>query len=893
MIDQTLGHYEILASLGEGGMGVVYKARDTHLDRFAAIKVLPSRWMADRERKQRFVQEAKAASALNHPGIITIYDISHADGTDFIAMEYVEGRTLTDLIGRKGLNLKDTLNYGIQASTALAKAHAAGIVHRDLKPSNIMVTDDGLVKILDFGVAKLMTAGDSEVDVEAETRTIVASDRLQTAVGTTVGTIAYMSPEQAEGRRVDARSDIFSLGAVLYEMITGTRAFHGATSALTLSAVVSGEPPPPSQLAKDIPRDLERIILRCLRKDPARRFQFMADLAVELDEIKTESGTQIGVPKRSSRPFAGRWAIGAAAILLVVAAGVWKFSSTPAAPVSLASAPPVQLTAFRGDERNPTLNPDGSQVAFSWNGEKGNNTDIYVMPIGSSAAVRLTDDPADDISPAWSPDGRQIAFLRRETATATFGVYVMTPPVANSERRVGDVGPTFTLLATSFPTVSWLRPHGRALLATEQSSDAQTTGIVMIWLESRERQRLVQGPTAAGIYLYPTVSPTGNVLAYALCINLFSCEIYVTDLSGTFVPGSPRQLSNQKSAIRGIAWLSDGQSLVYASGTQIESSLWRVSLLGGRPEPLESPGNRAIYPTISAVGHVAAYGRLATDWDIWRLRPNGVLEDFLPTSLNLRPQLSPDGKKVAFESQRLGKYQLWLASADGRNAAAIDDGAERLQGSARWSPDSQRLTFDGMSEDGRQAVFIIDAVVGSQRREVSGTAPGLLPSWSHDGKDIYFSSNRSGRNEVWRVSAAGGAPVQVTRAGGNNALVSPDGQSLYFLRATGSSYTLIARPIAGETETPLLEATVAGGGGSHPYFPAATGIYFVTQPDRQTPFVYELRFFNLATRETKTLNRFEARSGSGLTVSPDGQTILYSGTKPSAGDDLMLIRNFR
>ena len=305
MIGRHLGHYEILAKLGEGGMGIVYKARDTHLDRFVAIKVLPRESLSDPELKRRFTQEAKAASALNHPAIVTIHDITHADGTDFIAMEYVQGKTLADLIGRKGLRLKDTLTYAIQAAGALAKAHAVGIVHRDLKPSNIMVTDDGLVKILDFGVAKLTTSNDLDGDQWASAQTMTGHDRLETTAGRIVGTAAYMSPEQAEGKKVDARSDIFSFGAVLYEMVTGTRAFQGTSSVLTLAAVVNAEPTPPSQLTKDLPRELERIILRCLRKDPARRVQVMADLVVDLEELKSDSSTQIAAaqgPARTRRP---------------------------------------------------------------------------------------------------------------------------------------------------------------------------------------------------------------------------------------------------------------------------------------------------------------------------------------------------------------------------------------------------------------------------------------------------------------------------------------------------------------------------------------------------------------------------------------------------------------
>src|SRR5882724_11211895 len=278
-----ISHYEVLDKLGEGGMGVVYKARDTHLDRFVALKVLPADKVANPERKRRFVQEAKAASALNHPNIITIHEISSEDGVDSIVMEFVRGKTLDQLIGRKGLPTADTLKYAIQIADALAKAHAAGIVHRDLKPGNIMVSDDGLVKVLDFGLAKLTER--AEAGEDEATRTI----RAETDEGTILGTACYMSPEQAEAKKVDARSDIFAFGAVLYEMVTGQRAFRGDSKMSILAAILHEEPAPMSKLIAGVPRDLEKIIARCLRKEPSRRFQHMDDLKVALEELKEES----------------------------------------------------------------------------------------------------------------------------------------------------------------------------------------------------------------------------------------------------------------------------------------------------------------------------------------------------------------------------------------------------------------------------------------------------------------------------------------------------------------------------------------------------------------------------------------------------------------------------
>ena len=292
MITKTISHYEILEPLGEGGMGVVYRAVDTRLGRPVAVKLLKPDRTIDGETRQRFVQEARAASALNHPHIITIYEIGQSDGVDFIAMEYVAGSTLAHLIGRSRLSISAALGYAIQIADALATAHAAGILHRDLKPANIMVSDKGPLKVLDFGLAKLTDAGSRAIDEGVTTRTAPADGRLQTEEGAIIGTAAYMSPEQADGKPADARSDVFAFGAVLYEMITGRRVFTGATRMSTLAAILTREPDPPSDVIPHLPRDLERLILRCLRKNPERRWQSMADLKVALEDVRDESDSR-------------------------------------------------------------------------------------------------------------------------------------------------------------------------------------------------------------------------------------------------------------------------------------------------------------------------------------------------------------------------------------------------------------------------------------------------------------------------------------------------------------------------------------------------------------------------------------------------------------------------
>ncbi len=292
MIGQSLSRYTIEAKLGEGGMGVVYKARDTQLERTVAIKVLPPDQLADPDRKRRFIQEARAASALNHPGIVTIYDVGSERNTDFIVMEYVAGRTLDQVVPAGGLALKKGLRFAIEIADAVARAHEAGIIHRDLKPANVMVTDAGGIKILDFGIAKLL---------ESTTPAVVTKTAAVTQDGTTIGTPAYMSPEQADGQRVDARSDIFSFGSVLYEMMTGRQAFSGDSRLSVMARILNEDPVPPGRLAATIPADLEKVILRCLRKDPARRFQTMADLRVALEDLALESSAPAPLPPAPAR----------------------------------------------------------------------------------------------------------------------------------------------------------------------------------------------------------------------------------------------------------------------------------------------------------------------------------------------------------------------------------------------------------------------------------------------------------------------------------------------------------------------------------------------------------------------------------------------------------------
>jgi len=428
MLGNTLGHYRVVEQIGAGGMGVVYKARDLHLDRFAALKVLPPEQVADPDRKRRFVQEAKAASALNHPNIITIYDIALEGETNFIAMELVDGRTLEHVIPRSGLRLDRILKYAIPIADALARAHGAGIVHRDLKPSNIMVDAHDVVKLLDFGLAKLTESAQSGPD--ESTHTVAA----RTEGGAVMGTLAYMSPEQAQGKAVDARSDIFSFGAVLYEMVTGQRAFKGDSTFAMLAGVVEGEVAP---LGSDVPHDLANILTRALRKDPERRFQSMADVKVALEELKEkpDSGKLAAAPRRRTRTPRWPWLTAAGLAALVMAAGValWTTYGPPAA-IELKTE---RITFNPGVTTTPAVARDGKLIAYASDRSGDENLDIYVQHISGGQPNRLTRHEADDSDPTFSPDGSQIVFRSERDGG---GLYVVDVLGGTPERKLVSGG---------------------------------------------------------------------------------------------------------------------------------------------------------------------------------------------------------------------------------------------------------------------------------------------------------------------------------------------------------------------------------------------------------------------------------------------------------------------
>jgi eukaryotic-like serine/threonine-protein kinase len=887
MIGKTISHYRILEKLGEGGMGVVYKVRDTHLDRLVALKMLPPEKVADPERKRRFVQEAKAASALNHPNIITIYDIDQTDGVDFIAMEYVAGKTLDLQIPRKGLRLNGALKYAVQIADALEAAHAACIIHRDLKPGNVIVSENGAVKVLDFGLAKLI---DKNEIGELE-ETLTDSDR-HTDEGTILGTVSYMSPEQAEGKKVGARSDIFSFGALLYEMVTGRRAFQGDTKLSTLTAILREDPKPPSQIVEDLPTEAERIINRCLRKDPARRWQTMADVRIALQELKEESDLgklgKVPLPQRVRRRSLA-WTAGLLALLGAVAVAVWFYRSSikvPEAPLTV-----VPLTSYPGSESEPSFSPDGNQVAFSWDGEKQDNFDIYIKLIGPGKPLRLTHDPASDSNPAWSPDGRSVAFLR-ELPRGKAAV-LMIPALGGRERKLAEVHNLQYFgsfgLTWSFG-LAWSL-DGRWLVISDRRSAEEPSGLFLLSSQTGEKRRLTSPPAKSVGDIGPAFSPDGRTLAFVRLVGALTSDLYLLTLSNDLKPiGEPTQITFNNWSVHNPVWTSDGREIIFPSNRGGSFSLWRTAAsAAGQPQRLASVGEGADELTISRPGRLV-YTRSRYDIGIWRLQVPGSHGkatppmNFIPsTHSEYLPQFSPDGKRIAFESGRSGSEEIWVCDSDGSNPVPLTSLGSH-SGTPRWSPDGTRIVFDSRPE-GQPEIYVINSEGGVPQRLTNNPSDDTAASWSRDGRWIYFASNRTGAYQVWKIPASGGAGAPVTGKGGFAALESLDGNTLYYAKSREAT-SLWKVPVEGGEERQVLGALSYWAN----FALVDQGIYFI--PRSEWAAGSSIQFFNFATERIRPIGAIEKPVFFGLSVSPDGRWILYS-QFDQGGSDLMLVENFR
>jgi serine/threonine protein kinase/sugar lactone lactonase YvrE len=893
LIGRTLSHYQIVSRLGAGGMGVVYKARDTHLDRFVAIKVLPPELVADPDRKRRFVQEAKAASALNHPNIITIHDIASENSRDFIVMEYVQGKTLDQVIPRRGMSPPEMLRVAIQIADALTAAHAAGIIHRDLKPGNIMVGEGGLVKVLDFGLAKLTERSEVRKD-EATGTTSPRTDE-----GMIVGTPSYMSPEQAVGKPVDARTDVFSFGSVLYEMVTGQRAFQADSKMPTLAAVLTQEPRRASELSRSLPRDLDKVITRCLRKEPNRRFQHMDDLKVALEELKEESdsGTHAvqtaGSARTPWRVSRLQWlAFVVAAASLAVAGWFWSGRS-----LSQKEPTVVPLTSYPGWESSPSFSPDGNQVAFQWSKPEV-GSDIYVKQIGVEDPFRLTNNPLPDINPAWSPDGRFIAFSRflPSNQAAALGpnqtvAYLVMPQRGGQERTITELDISAAGLITVSPKCAWT-PDSKSLVVGGLDASRQVGALFLVSLDTGEKRKLTDPPSRF-IDGDPAISPDGRVLVFVRTDQRLLGQLYRLDLSEDLKPqGQPERLIFDNRWHETPTWSLDGREILFASGN-LYGALRLSRIAASRsaqprrlPFAAEGTGN----PAVSRQGDRLAYSVERRDPNIWRIdlpSPNAKLKEAVKFIASTRgeaePAYSPDGQRIAFSSNRSGPFEIWVCDGDGSHPVRLTSFGGPFVNRPRWSPDGRRIVFYS-DASGNRDIYVIRADGGSPKPLTKEPSIDENPGWSADGKWVYFQSDRRAPKEIWKVPADGGEAVPVRKIRESQPVESPDGKFLYYDKGWPDNYSIWRVPTNGGAETQVAALVHPFGG----WVVFNDGVYFIGWDENGNC----IRFKNHATGSIRTIATIRGQVRWGLTVSPDRRSFLYT-QLDDAGSDLMLVENFR
>ncbi|MBI3681945.1 MAG: PD40 domain-containing protein [Acidobacteria bacterium] len=878
-----IGHYRIISRLGGGGMGEVYLVQDEKLERPTALKLLPAGANSDSETIRRFTQEAKAAAALSHPNIAHIYDAGEHDGMPFLAMEYVEGQTLNSIAEQLPLSNQELLSIARQTADALVEAHSKGIIHRDIKPSNLIRDRRGQIKVLDFGLAKLSAAARIQM---ASSISSAAPTESGGSGKIAVGSLPYMSPEQALARDINGRTDIFSFGAVLYEIATGRRAFAGQTAAAVFDAILNRTPVAPRLFNPELSEALDRIIRKCLEKDPDLRYQTASDLLADLRLTeRDESGARTRQAKsRFRRP--GVMA-GVALLVAMAAAGGWYVSRNKGVePTEAARTAP--LTSFPGSESQPSFSPDGNQVAFSWNQGKEDDLDLYIKVVEAGMPLRLTNTPASEYSPSWSPDGKYIAFLRQTMDSAGF---YMIPALGGLERKLSEASPH--RVGADAPFINW-SPDGKQVVLVDRETPEAPLSIFLLDLEHNQRRRVSSPPAKTLGDSSPVYSPDGASIAFIRTGSLAVQDIYVLNLRD----GKEKRLTTDSRRIYGITWNPLDGKILFSSARQARSRLWRIAPGGGTPEPVLGVGDQASFLTISRNGRRLAYTRSVIDTNIWRyklpLKPVPAPEGeaiMSSTRYEQGPRYSPDGSRIVFSSNRSGALEIWLADSEGVHLNQLTNFNGPPTGSPMWSPDGKYIEFDSRPA-GNPDVYVISADGGLPQRMTTEATEEIVPSWSRDGKWIYFASNRSGTFQIWKMPAQGGAASQVTQGGGFHGVESPDGKFVYYAKAAQNQPGLWRVPAGGGKEEPVIEALPPGYWSYWAF--GKDGIYYVDREDLEGGGArYPLHFFHPPTRKDRVLTHLARRPfNSGLAVSPDGKWFLYTQVDQSE-TDIMMVDGFR
>jgi eukaryotic-like serine/threonine-protein kinase len=769
-----LGPYEIVASLGAGGMGEVYRARDPRLGREVAIKVLPTYFCRDQDRLRRFEQEARAAGALNHPNVLAVYDVGTHDGAPYLVTELLEGATLRGRLGVGPLPLRKAIEYAAEVAHGLAAAHDKGIVHRDLKPENIFVCRDGRTKILDFGLAKLTApeAGDA-------TSTDLGL-RDQTGEGVVLGTAGYMSPEQVRGEKADERSDVFSFGVVLYEMLSGQRAFPGASAADRASAILKEDPPELRATGRNIPAAMERIVRHCLEKSPEERFQSARDLGFHLETVLTDSeaSASAGVPlDRKKKTLPLRWIFAGLAFLAAAGAGWWYRGRLQSDHREVTF---LRLTDFAGLEESPAFSPDGKSVTFV--SDSTGSRQIWIRLLAGGPPLQVTHDAGEHLDPRWSQDSAAIIYYTPPPEGDVQGALWEVPALGGQPRRLVS-SMSSADVSHDGNRLTFFRLNGKQMELVASDRDGSNA-------------RVVTQAAVSFSYRRPRWSPDDGSIAYLHSRTNWADDIYVVSSAG----GSPRQVTNDNTLMGGFAWLAGGSRLVYstARGSTVlylpTMHLWTISPAGKDPQQLTFGEVGDESPDVDRAGRIVV-SRRRMQFDIWKFPVDGTPADNVRTAVRVThqtgqvqtPSLSPDDREMVYLSDNGGHGNLWVMELASGETHQITYEKDRgtVMGVPLWSPDGKFITFatNRPSTTGRAVGYWLIHADGSGMH--LAVPEGAWTTWGPDSKWLYYADSSpvrdTGSFRLLKSPVDGGAAVVVRTDNARGPALSPDGSTLYYV----------------------------------------------------------------------------------------------------------------
>jgi serine/threonine protein kinase len=789
MIGQTISHYRIVEKLGGGGMGVVYKAEDTELGRFVALKFLPEDLAQDAQALERFRREARAASALNHPNICTIHEIGKDGDQLFLVMEYLDGVTLKHRIAGRPVETELILSLGIEIADALDAAHAAGIIHRDIKPANLFVTKREHAKILDFGLAKV-TQPARQPNSAASSQTTVTLEEHLTSPGQAVGTVAYMSPEQVRARELDARTDLFSFGAVLYEMATGVLPFHGESSGVIFKAILDSDPPPVARFNRDLPEEMERIISKALEKDRNLRYQNAADMRTDLQRLKrdTESGTKPKIagepaPRKHRLP---RWAGASMLMIAALVAGAIVMSRksghfTPPDPSQW-----TQLTNLSGESFDPALSPDGRMLAFLRG--TGDLPNLYVKILPDGEPVQLTHDETNKFGPVFSPDGSRIAY-----GTSGLNWQTWVVPVLGGQSQ---------LLLSNATGLTWIDP--RHVMFSEIKSGVHLS--VVTATESRSEQRDVYVPPSVNDMAHQSyLSPDRKwvlVAEMGESKNMISCQLV------PFSGGAARSVGPQPGGCLSAAWSPDGKWMYFDSDAGSKyNHIWRQAFPDGVPQQMTSslgeedgiamaPDGKSL---ITSVGTFEA--------EVWVHDRQG--ERQVSQGVACCPQLSSDGNRLFYLQegntlQANSGYELWVSDVGTGEPSKVLPGVSVVDFSI--SPDDKQVVYETVEGQDKFHLWLASTEHRFAPRELRPAGVEYSPKYAPSGR-IYFVASDKGSSYLYRMKDDGTQEEKITSEPIAYAYgISPDERFVTVARTLNKEdkwWDAEAVPVAGGPWVPL------------------------------------------------------------------------------------------